>query len=76
MMSSSVLLDLTLSGIEGQDHDWTNFSTQSHKIRSTWSSIGKYSWMTFIHTLYVRYVEKDFPRLLLGYHIPWGLFLV
>ncbi len=64
MASSAMLLDLTLSDLEGQNQDWANCSTQN-RLHKLGSSIGKYSWMTFI--------LENTP---LGYPTPWRKFLV
>ncbi len=45
MANSAVLLDLTLSDLEGQNPYRINLAPSLHKIGS---SGGKYSWLTFI----------------------------
>ena len=53
MPNSAVLLDLTLSDLEGQNPYRLHFSTQPSQIES---SNGKYSWMSFIFGKGVLYV--------------------
>ncbi len=59
MASSALLMDLTLSDLEGQNLDWTSFSIQSPQNR-VWH------WHIFMDDVNI------WKRTTLGYHTPWG----